>query len=224
MKMMRNSILCLVVLFLMTPLLSAQDLSRYRKFSFGMSLATVLKFTGQQPREVNLIHEHPALIQELTWWPPNTPGVSFQSDVVRQILFSFHNGELYKISVTYDRTSTEGLTTADMIKAITAKYGAVTSSAPDTAAAIGQQYDLQAQPLASWEDSRYSLNLVRSYFSDGFGLVIYSKAVNAEADLAIAEGVKLEKQEGPKKEAERQKKQTDDLEVARQKHQKTFRP
>jgi hypothetical protein len=224
MKMMRNSILCLVVLFLMTPLLSAQDLSRYRKFSFGMSLATVLKFTEQQAREVNLIHEHRALIQELTWWPPNAPGASFQSDVVRQILFSFYNGELYKISVTYDRTSTEGLTTADMIKAITAKYGAVTSSVPEADSAIRQPYDLQAQPLASWEDSRYSLNLVRSNFSDGFGLVIYSKAVNAEADLAIADAVKLEREEGPKKEAERQKKQTDDLEVARQKHQKTFRP
>jgi len=36
--------------------------------------------------------------------------------------------------------------------------------------------------------------------------------------------VKLEEQEGPNREAERQKKQTDDLEVARQKNRKTFRP
>jgi hypothetical protein len=36
--------------------------------------------------------------------------------------------------------------------------------------------------------------------------------------------VKLEEQEGPNREAERQKKQTDDLEAARQKNRKIFRP
>jgi hypothetical protein len=36
--------------------------------------------------------------------------------------------------------------------------------------------------------------------------------------------VKLDEQEGPKRETERQKKQVDDLEVARQKNQKSFRP
>src|SRR6516165_2385452 len=41
---------------------------------------------------------------------------------------------------------------------------------------------------------------------------------------SIVEAVKLEEQEGPQREAERVKKQMDDLEVARQKNQKTFRP
>jgi hypothetical protein len=36
--------------------------------------------------------------------------------------------------------------------------------------------------------------------------------------------VTLDEQEGPKREAERQKKHMDDLEVARQKNQKGFRP
>jgi hypothetical protein len=36
--------------------------------------------------------------------------------------------------------------------------------------------------------------------------------------------VKLDEQEGPKREADRQKKQKDDLEAARQKNQKSFRP
>ena len=56
------------------------------------------------------------------------------------------------------------------------------------------------------------------------GLVAFSKLTNAQAELAIAEALKLDEQEGPKKEAARQKKQTDDLEVARQKNQKNFRP
>ncbi len=80
------------------------------------------------------------------------------------------------------------------------------------------------KPVASWEDAQYSFNLVRSSFTDRLGLIIYSKRVNAEAELAIAEAVKLEEQEGPNREAERQKKQTDDLEVARQKNRKIFHP
>jgi len=52
----------------------------------------------------------------------------------------------------------------------------------------------------------------------------FTKRVNAEAELAIVEAVKLDEQEAPQREAERQKKQMDDLEVARQKNRKIFRP
>src|SRR6266702_1051766 len=110
MKTMRSSILCFVVLLFAAPLLRAQDLSKYRHFTLGMSLTRLLERTDQKMAEVKVIHGRPALIQELTWWPPNVPGNSFQSDSVEQILFSFYNGELYKISVTYDQNSTEGLT------------------------------------------------------------------------------------------------------------------
>src|SRR5712692_7270197 len=224
MKTMRSLIFCFVVLLLATPLLRGQDLSKYRTFSLGTSMATVLRHTDQKLADVKVIHGRPALIQELTWWPPNVPGASFRSDSVEQILFSFYNGVLYKISVTYDRASTEGLTAPDMTRAISAKYGPPTNVAPDVDSATNGRYDIKQQPVASWEDSQYSFNLVRSSFTDRLGLVIYSKRVNAEADLAIAEAVKLDQQEGPKREAERLKKQTDDLEVMRQKNQKSFRP
>jgi len=71
-------------------------------------MTRVLERTGQKMADAKLIHGRPALVQELNWWPPNLPGISYQSDTVEQILFSFYNGELYKISVTYDRSSTEG--------------------------------------------------------------------------------------------------------------------
>ncbi len=45
-----------------------------------------------------------------------------------------------------------------------------------------------------------------------------------EAEAAIIESVKLEKEEAPQKEIERQKKEADDLEVAREKNKKAFRP
>jgi len=224
MKTSRSSILCLVVLLLTAPLLRAQDLSKYRHFTLGMNLTKLMELTNQKMADVKMIHGRPALIQELTWWPPNVPGTSLRSNSVEQIHFSFYNGELYRISVTYDRPSTEGLTEADMVKSISAKYGPATIVAPEVDSATPDRYDSKQKPVASWEDAQYSLSLVRSSFNDVLGLVAFSKRANAQAELAIAEAVKLEEQEGPKRDAERQKKLMVDLELARQKNQKSFRP
>jgi len=224
MKTIRCSILCFAVLLLTAPLLRAQDLSKYRHFTLGMSLTRVLERTDQKMAGVKVIHGRPALIQEVTWWPPNIPGSSYRSGTVEQILFSFYNAELYKISVTYDRTSTEGLSAEDMVKSISAKYGPATSVKPEVDSATNERYDMKQKPVATWEDSQYSFNLVRSSSSGSFELVIYSKRLNAEAEVALAEAVKLEKQEEPQREAERQKKQTGDLEATRQKNQKSFHP
>jgi hypothetical protein len=224
MKTIRSSILCLSALLLTAPMLRAQDLSKYRAFSLGTSLASVLKQTEQKSTDVKVIHTRPALIQELNWWPPNPPGASSRSDTVEQILFSFYNGELYKFSLVYDQDSTEGLTALDIIKAISAKYGQATNVVPESNSPTSEQYEVPQKLVASWEDSQYSFNLVRSSFTGRFGLVIYSKRANAEAELAIAEAVKLDKQKGPQREAERQKKETKDLEVTRQKNLKNFRP
>jgi hypothetical protein len=222
MKAIRSPILCLVALLLVAPMLRAQapDLSKYRAFSLGTDLATVLKHTDQKSANVKVIHGRPELIQELTWWPPNVPGASFQADTVEQILFSFYDGELYKISVAYDRASTEGLTAEDRVNSISAKYGPPTY----VALAIDSSTNERQKPVASWEDAQYSFNLVRSSFTDGFELVIYSKRVNAETELAATGAVKLEEQQAPQREADRQKKETSDLEMTRQKNQKSFRP
>jgi hypothetical protein len=224
MKAMRSSILCLAFLLFTAPLLRGQDLSKYRHFTFGMSLSRVLERTDQKMADVRVIHGRPALVQELNWWPPNLLGTSFRSDTVEQILFSFYNAELYKIFVTYDRTFTEGLTAEDMVKSISAKYGPATSVKPEVNSATNERYDMKQKPVATWEDSQYSFNLVRSSSSGSFELVIYSKRLNAEAEVALAEAVKLEKQEELQREAERQKKQTGDLEATRQKNQKNFHP
>jgi hypothetical protein len=224
MKTIRSSILCFAGLLLAAPLLRAQDLSKYRHFTIGMNLSAVLGRTGQKVADVKVIHGRPALLEELTWWPPNLPGASFQADTVEQILLSFYNGELYKISVIYDPSTTEGLTAEDMVKSISAKYGPATNVVLESDSAKVDSYDLKQKTVASWEDAQYSFNLVRSSFTDKLGLILYSKQVNAEAELAVVEAVKLEEQEGPQREAERQKKEMDDLEVARQKNRKTFRP
>jgi hypothetical protein len=221
MKMMRSSIFGLVTLLLAAPILRAQDLSKYRSFTLGTSVATVLKSTDQTIEDVKTVRDDSRLFQELTWWPATFSAAPHHTDSVEQILFSFYKGELYKMSVTYDRHSTEGLTTNDLVNSISAKYGPATS----IALAIDSTPDhLSDAPIASWENPKYSCNLMRSFFSDDFQLVIYSKRGNAEAEAALAGAAKLAKDERPQREAARQKKETDDLEVTRQKNQKSFRP
>jgi hypothetical protein len=224
MKTIRGSILFVTALLLSAPILRAQDYSVYRGFTLGANLTAVLKQTDQKLADVNITHSGPSLLQEVTWWPPNVPGPSYRTDSVEQILFSFHNGSLYKMSISYDQGSTEGLTASDMMKSISLKYGPVTGIAPVVEPPSNADYDGKGRLVASWENSQYSLNLVRSSFSDRFGLIIYSKRANAEAEAAIAEAVLLEKQNGPKRAAELEKKQSDDLELAREKNQKIFRP
>jgi hypothetical protein len=224
MKTLRGSLLCFVVLFFLVPLLSGRDLSKYRDFTLGMSLTKLLERTDQKMTDVKTIHSRPALIEELSWWPPKASGTSPQSDSVERVLFSFYNGELYKISVTYDRLSTAGLTDEDMMRSISVKYGPATIAAPELGPAVDGSYDPKQKSVASWEDAQYSLSLVRSSFNDVLGLVVFSKRANAEADAATAEAVKLDQQEGPKREADRLKKQTDDLQVTRERNQRSFRP
>jgi hypothetical protein len=224
MKTLRNSILCLGVVLLASPVLRAQDFSKYRGFSLGTSVATVLKQTEKSPIDVKMIHARPALVQELTWWPPAVPGASYRADSVEQMLFSFCNGELYKISVTYDTASTQGLTSDDMVNSISAKYGPAMLLEPGPDSALTERYNDSDKGVAFWEDSQSLFKLVRSAFTNHFGLIILSKRVNAEAELAIADAVTLEKQEKPQRDADLKKKEADDLEAERLKNQKAFRP
>ena len=224
MKFFRFLALSLTALLFVAPILRAQDFSKYRDFSLGTNLATVLKRTEKKLADVTTTHGAPALFQEVTWRPPSLPGASYRSDSVEQVLFYFFNGELYKIAVTYDQSSTEGLTAEDLIKTIAAKYGPPAGVLSEPAASDNIGYVMQQKTVASWQDSLYCLDLVRASTSDRFGLLIYSKRVNAQAELGLVEAERLEKEQAPAREAERQKKQTDALEFTRQQNQKSFRP
>ena len=223
MKTIRSSILCLSTLLLTASLLQGQDLSKYRNFTLGTSLTSVLKLNDQKLADVKTVHGRPLLIQELTWWPSSS-SVASRPESVERILFSFSNGKLYKIYVIYDRSSTEGLTAADMVKSISLKYGPPTNVDLEIDPITNARFNLEQKSLASWQDSQFCVDLVRSSLAQGFGLVIYSKRVNTEADLASAQAVKLEEEERPEKEANQRKKEADDLEVMREKNQKSFRP
>lgn len=224
MKTMRSSILCFVVLLLTAPVLRAQDLSKYRNFSLGMSLVELSKQVDLKPLQTKLIHKQPAVIQELAWWPRDSSGSSFKGDSVRQVFFTFYNGELYRILVTYDRDATKGLTDEDMVRAISAQYGTATRPDAKISFPTNELYRLTEKVIARWEDSQYSINLFRATSLNSFGLVMFSKRLDRQAEAAIAESVKLEGHEDLQNEIDRQKKETDDLEAARQKNTKSFRP
>jgi hypothetical protein len=226
-KMMRSlvaSLLLIVVILLSILQVHAQDLSKYRNFSFGMTVADLAKQIDQKPANAALVHERPALIQELTWWPPQPYSSVRPAEPVDQILFSFYNGALYRMLVTYENSATKGLNDEDMIRVISAKYGLATRP---VAALVNfptnPSYHATEKVIARWEDSQYSLNLFRSS-PDTFALVMFTKQLDAQAAISIAESVKLEQQEAPLKEAARVKKDSDELELDRQKNIKTLRP
>jgi hypothetical protein len=225
MKTIRGLALCLIVMLFMPLLLHAQDLSKYRGFSFGMSPAAVLKQTDMKMADVKTLHSQPALIQELTWWLPMLPGNSYQGDSVREILFTFCNGQLYRMSATYDRSAIEGLTAEDLMQSIAAKYGPPIDPVTEIDLSTGERRGGPEEKIvAHWEDAKYSLTLSRSYLVNSFTLIMYSLQTNAAADEAIAKAIKLEEQQSPQKEADRQKKEADELALARLKNLQSFRP
>jgi hypothetical protein len=225
MKTIRGLALCLIVMLFMPLLLHAQELSKYRGFSFGMSPAAVLKQTDMKMADVKTLHSQPALIQELTWWLPMLPGNSYQGDSVREILFTFCNGQLYRMSATYDRSAIEGLTAEDLMQSIAAKYGPPIDPVTEIDLSTGERRGgPEEKVVAHWEDAKYSLTLSRSYLVNSFTLVMYSLQTNAAADEAIAKAIKLEEQQSPQKEADRQKKEADELALARLKNLQSFRP
>jgi hypothetical protein len=224
MKMMRSVGISLVMILLSAPLVRGQDLSKYRDFPFGMSVADLSKQVDLRPLQTKLIQKHPAVIQELTWWPRESSGSSLQADSVWQVFFTFRNGELYRILVTYDRHATKGLTAEDMVQAISAQYGTATRPDAQISFPTNELYRSTEKVIARWEDSQYSINLFRSSFLNSFGLVMFSKRLDGEAEAAIAEAVERERQKAPQTEVARMKKEADNLEAARQKNRKMFRP
>jgi hypothetical protein len=204
MKMMRRVGISLVMILLSAPFVRGQDLSKYRDFSLGMSLPELSSQIDLRPLQTTLIQKHPAVIQELTCWPGGSSDYSHQTDSVWQIFFSFYNGELFRILVTYDRDATHGLTAEDMVQAISTKYGTPTRPVGEISFPTNELYRSTEKVIARWEDSQYSINLVRSRFLNSFSLVMFSKGLDAQAEAAIAKSLKMEGQEDPQKEIDRQ--------------------
>ena len=211
------------------PLLHAQDLSRYREFQLGTTLLEVAKQIDVKPSKAKLNFQRSSLIQELEWRPQRSFTTTRQTDPVKEVLFSFCNGELYRMLINYDQYRTEGLTEQDMIEAISARYGTATRPVSTTIVFPSfHAYDDNEKVIARWENSQYSLNLFRSSYPAAFGMLVFSKSLDARAQLAIDVAIRLDELEAPQREMERQKKQEEKnliaLEKARPVNKANFRP
>jgi hypothetical protein len=210
-----------------TSLLGAADFSNYRGFLFGMSLSAAEKQAGMTPSDVRVVHQRPAVIQELEWQPRYGALTDpLKGDPVKEGLLSFLDGSLFRIVVTYDRYKVEGLTTDDMIGAISTTYGPAVKPAAEIA--YHSYYGDTAPVLARWEDGDYSYNLIRTGDRASFAMILFSKKRDALAETAIMEAVQLDAREAPQREIEKQKKQDAEeqlaLDKARSANKPNFRP
>jgi hypothetical protein len=210
-----------------TPILHAGDFSSYRGFQFGMSLSAAAKQSGTINAEARLVHQSPALIQEIDWLPiASSHPTAANADPVKDGVLCFYNGELSRIIVNYSRYKVEGMTPNDMVEAISATYGL--ASRPTAEIANHSVYGEVVPVIARWEDAQYAYNLVQTGDRSSFAMVMYSKRLDGLAQAAIADAVRLEAQEAPQKEIERQAKRDQDeraaLDKARSVNKPNFRP
>jgi hypothetical protein len=222
----RSVLTSLLALGMASGIVSAQDLSRYRDFQLGTDLPTITKQIGTSPAQIKVIDRRPALIQEMAWHPQPL-GSSHKTESVQEVVLTFYDGELFRIVVNYDRHETEGLTTADLVGAISTTYGLAAKPSVQAKAMKGPYGDPEDM-LAQWQDSQYRFDLIRSSYGPSFRLIGVLKRLEAPAQAAMLEAQRLDDQEAPQRDAARIASEEDvakaKLEKARLVNKLKFRP
>ena len=215
---------CLV---LAVSAVSSAELSRYREFELGASVAAVTTVTQTTARDLKTIHSRPAVLQELQWQPRYTRGAPVPDrDSIGEVVFGFVDDRLFRMSITYARERTNGLTNEDMIGSLTAVYGAPSSVQPRPRSST----DAFNTPvvLAEWRESDAVMVLQRTRYNETYVLVVTSLSLDAIASKAQATAVVLDQREAPAREAALLQQRADDQrqaeELARSVNKKTFRP
>jgi hypothetical protein len=212
--------------FMSSSIGMAQDFTRYRDFQFGMSPDAVATQMHINPSEIRTTYRRPAVIQTVQWDKPGYSESGTKDKSIRSIRFDFYNGELSKMVVTYDPAATGGLTTDDMIEAISALFGPATR--PDRTIGVSALYQDNRTVLAAWDDEQYSYNLFRATYGNTFGLVAFSKRLDLMATVSIREADRLETLEAPQRARSQQLKQEADKRAAEEKarlvNKPSFRP
>jgi len=218
----RISIFAMTVFVIFADSLAGTDLSRYREYSFEMNLPAVASQTKVAVSESTTVHQRPALLQDLRWRLEHFSGSSDTEDPVNEILFSFYNGQLFRMVALYDRQKTKGLKTADLIEAISATYGVATTPTADVI--LLSRYKERYKVLARWEDSDYSFSLVRSPYDEPFELVGISKRLNTLAETASLKATQLDDQEARQRKKNEDEATRVEFERTRTINKASFRP
>ena len=144
---------------------------------------------------------------------------------MRQVLLSFYNGQLFRIVVNYEWDRTEGLTVEDMVEALSVTYG---PAATEISSALSRLNTGSDKIVAHWEGPEYSLNLFRPSSASTFGLVVFSKRLDALAQAASVEAIRLDEHGIPRRAIDRKQKQEDEDHARQAKvrlvNKATFRP
>jgi hypothetical protein len=200
-KLLRSALASFLVFGATTAATLAEDLSKYRDVQLGTDLPTVAKQVDASPTQAKVIHSRPALIQELEW-SPRPLGPTARAESVKEVVFSFYNGELFRIAVTYDSYETEGMTVNDFVKGISETYGTAEKPAAADKAAQGGSADPE-EVLARWQDPQYRFDLIRASYGPGFRLIGVLRRLETPAQAAITEATRLDEQEAPQRDAAR---------------------
>lgn len=215
---------------LLGPTISAQDLSRYRTFELGSSLASVSTTAVVAATEAKTLHQRPAVLQDLEWRPSHwsADSSSPSNDPVDRVVFSFYNDQLFRAVVDYGHDKTEGMTAADLIEAISATYGSPITR-PATARIASRVEAISGTPLARWGGGDHTVVLYRtSAYREVFRLIVTALPLDDLARKAETQALRLDEQDAPRREIARQQKEKDDGLVAAEKarvlNKKVFRP
>ena len=226
--------ICAAGLVLGTHAVDAQSLARYRDFELGSNLASISSLTSVAGSEAKTIHQRPAVLQDLEWrlspWVAGSATTSM--DPVEQIVFSFYNDRLFRVVVDYEHNRTTGMTNADLIEALTAVYGApaARTARPARPARMTSQVEAASgSPVAQWRDPSHIVVLYRtSSYLGSFRLIVIDTALDALAQKATIQAVRLDAQVAPRRDASRLKQEQDEgraaAERARIANKKAFRP
>jgi len=217
-----------ILLTLLAPSGSAQNLTKYRDFEFGMSVGAVAKQTEADPGSARTVHATPELVQTLQWNRRDYFSSSPKTDSVRSIRFDFYNDQLFKIVATYGAKELAGMTAPDLIEAISKVYGPASSPDETIAVKSGPGYEDRQKVLARWENDAISYSLFLSSSGGEFGLIALSKTLDGKATLSVREGERLDALAAPGLEIERQQKLVNDRRIleekARSVNVSNFRP
>jgi hypothetical protein len=220
------------VLFLVASAAQSQDRTSYRDYRLGNNLTSVAAMAKVSAAGAKTVHQRPSLIQELEWRQPYviSGAAASQSDAVQRIVFTFYDDQLFRLVISYDRQRTNGLTDGDMIDALSATYGVallqptVKNVPALTAPLLGEL----GAPIAQWAGVDYSVALYRSSFASEFRVVVTSPRLDALAETAAAEAIRLDEREAPQREIERREKEAADARASQEKarlaNRATFKP
>jgi hypothetical protein len=209
--------------------LAAADLAAYRGFVLGATTAEVMTHAGAGDRDLKTLHERPASLQELSWRPPYVAGGDAgDRDSVGLVVFGFVDDQLFRMTVDYDRSRTEGLTADDMIAALTAKYGPRSQGRAPVAPSAGMNSIEAPTLLAFWQQGDTMITLTRFAYSSRFTLTIASQRLQSLARQSLAAAAVMDAREAPARDAAQAKARAaaerDAAEKIRTANRATFEP